>query len=304
MIALSTSWLPENGWSVERALDALEPFGVRAVEFNYRLHPLNVTAARQELARRGLTVISLHNVCASNGVLLTDDDHYGDSIASLDETLREVGTTRLRQTAEVARRLGAQAVVVHGGRVAVSRESLIYKAAYKQARHENNPDIIREQLPELLAERSTTAPQHVSQLIRSLKEVCPSYPDVKFGLETRYDFHGLPDFDEMAQVLNEVGCDNVGYWHDCGHGQFRETLGLSRHEDWLKRYQELLIGVHLHGMRNRILDHAGPTPDNMDFAMIRRYTRPDTILVMELNSATPAEAVRLGKEYLETVFEN
>ncbi len=157
-------------------------------------------------------------------------------------------------------------------------------------------------LNEILPERNRIAPACMAQLIKSLREVCPSFPELKFGLEIRYHFYGLPDFDELETVLSKVGSDNVGYWHDCGHGQMQENLGLCRHEAWLERYHDRLIGVHLHGISDCVHDHRAPTKDNMDFTMIRRYTGPDTLLVMELSPENSADEVAAGKAYLETIF--
>ena len=304
MIALSTAWIPEDGWPIERVLDAFETFDLDGVEFNYRVHPLDLEATRRELRKREITVTSLHNICSTNELPLANDDRYGDGIASLDEGTRQTAATYLKETAQVARSLGARAIVVHSGEVDAIKQFPAYREAMKQARRENNPEILKEHLPALSEMRSVTAPQHVAQLVRSLREVCPLFPDIRFGLEIRYHFHDVPDFDELETVLAEVNSDNVGYWHDCGHAQVQENLGIRCHEDWLKRYQDRLIGVHLHGMQNLILDHRAPTEGNMDFAMIRRYTNPGTLLTMEVSAENSTEAVLAGKCYLERVFEN
>ena len=134
--------------------------------------------------------------------------------------------------------------------------------------------------------------------------MCALFPEIRFGLEVRYDYFGLPDYDEMEDVLAEVNLDNVGYWHDCGHAQVFQNLGLWPHEAWLARYRDRLVGVHLHGMKNFLLDHQAPDPDNMDFEMVARYTRPDTLLVMEVSAENTLQDVLRGKDYLEKVFLN
>ena len=78
----------------------------------------------------------------------------------------------------------------------------------------------------------------------------------------------MPSFDELEQVLEEANCPNLGYWHDCGHAQFQQNLGIRRHEDWLERFHTRLVGVHLHGMGTFMLDHYAPTSDNMDFGLV------------------------------------
>jgi sugar phosphate isomerase/epimerase len=304
LISISTAWLPDIGSPIEQVLDTLEPLGSRTLEFNYRVHPLDLDATCRALNRRGLTVSSLHNICSTNGRPVPEEDRYGDSVAALDESARQAGLAHLTATAQAARTLGARAVVVHGGTVEAVKESPLYRQAMRESRRANNPAPLQSRMPELLKARQATAAQNLARLIASLKEVCPLFPDIRFGLELRYHFHGLPAFDELAEVLAEVNCPNLGYWHDCGHAQFQENLGICRHEDWLKRYRERLIGVHLHGMSSFMLDHYAPTAGNMDFAMIRRYINSDTLLVMEVSPENTAESVQQGKAYLETVFES
>ena len=123
MIALSTAWIPENGWSIERVLDAFSVFDLESVEFNYRVHPLDLEATQRELSRWGLTVSSLHNICSNNRSPVGNGNRYGDSIASLDEEARRMGAAHLKATAEAARFLGARAVVVHSGVVETLKAS-------------------------------------------------------------------------------------------------------------------------------------------------------------------------------------
>lgn len=304
MIAISTAWIPENGWPIEKVfaeLDVLEP---EAIELNYRVHPLDIEAVQRQIEERGLVVTSLHNICSTNPTPLPPENRYGDTIASLDERTRQLAATYLRETAEAARALRARAVVIHSGTVDAVNRSPVYRQNMRRATQENEPSILMPHLPELIRERALTSPWHCDQLIKSLREVCPDFPDIRFGLEIRYHFYGLPDFDELAMVLSQVGCDNIGYWHDCGHAEVQENLGIRGHEDWLKRYQHHLVGIHLHGMQTLFLDHQAPTEVNMDFAMIHRYTNPDTVLVMEASPSNSIEAMRAGKRYLENIFGN
>lgn len=302
MIALSTSWLPESGWPIDVALDRLTSFGCTQLEFNYRVHPLDLDATRRALAERGLSVTSLHNICSTDELPVPFEDRYGDSLADLDEDRRAAGAAHLRHTAEAARALGARAVVIHGGLVPPFEASRVYHKALRQTERQNDASFAKALLADLLPERNRIAPACLAQLIKSLREVCPEFPDLKFGLEIRYHFYGLPDFDEMAIVFAELGAPNVGYWHDCGHGQMQENLGLCRAEEWLQRYQDRLVGLHLHGVIDIVHDHEAPAKGNMDFEMIRRYTGPDTLRVMELSPSNPPEAVLAGKAYLETLF--
>jgi len=302
LIALSTAWIPEDGWPIEQVLDRLNVLHSQGVEFNYRVHPLDLARTQRELEKRGLTVTSLHNICSTNHTPVPHTDRYGDSIAALDEAVRQAAVMSLIATAETARALGASAIVVHSGAVESLKDADVYLQTMKQATRANMPEILQRELPALLEERQRVAPQQLAQLVKSLNEVCPQFPDIRFGLETRYHFHGFPDFDELDLVLAQMDGDNVGYWHDCGHGQVQEHLGIRRHEDWLRRYQGRLIGIHLHGMSNQLLDHEAPAPDNMDFLMVRRYTNADTLLTIEAHAGNSVKAMQAGIAYLESIF--
>lgn len=304
MIAISTAWIPEDGWPIEKVFTALDVLEPEAIELNYRVHPLDIEGVRRQAERRGIVITSLHNICSANPDTLRHDDRYGDMIASLDENTRRLGVRYLRETAEAARALGARAVVIHSGSVEALKQSPTYSHSMRRATQANDPSIVAVHLPDLIRERARLAPQHFNQLISSLREVCPDFPDLRFGLEIRYHFYSLPDFDELDMIFREVDCANLGYWHDCGHAQVQENLGIRRHEDWLKRYQNRLVGVHLHGMENLLLDHQAPREGNMDFAMISRYVRADTVLVIEASPSNSAAAMLAGKRYLETVFRN
>mgnify|MGYP005834207067 FL=1 len=304
MIAISTAWIPEDGWPIEKVFTALDVLEPEAIELNYRVHPLDIEEVRRQAEQRGIAITSLHNICSTNPNALRHDDRYGDMIASLDENIRRLGVRYLRETAETARALGARAVVIHSGSVEALKQSPIYSQSMKRATQANDPSIVAAHLPGLVRERARLAPRHFNQLISSLREVCPDFPDLRFGLEIRYHYYSLPDFDELDMIFREVGCANLGYWHDCGHGQVQQNLGIRRHEDWLKRYQDRLVGVHLHGMENLLLDHQAPRQDNMDFAMISRYVGADTLLVIEASPSNSAADMLAGKKYLETVFRN
>lgn len=302
MIVVSSSWLANSELGLAHALDALQGVGARCVEFNHRMHPLDLQALRGELARRDMAVASLHNVCSEGRTPVPDEDRYGDAIAALDESARVQGARWLRETADAARALGARAVIVHGGTVDALKNSPEYRRAIRQSERKRDPGIAREVVTTLLAERERMAHRHVEQLIRSLREVCPDYPELRFGLEVRYHFYHVPSFAEMGEVLAAVNLPHVGYWHDCGHGQFQENLGVHSHEDWLRAFGHRMFGVHLHGLLYGIVDHFSPTPDNIDLEMVRRYVPADAIRVLELSPQNRPEAVRAGIEYLETVF--
>jgi sugar phosphate isomerase/epimerase len=300
MIALSTIWFPDL--PLEDVFRTLRARDVLSFELNYRLHPLHIEEMKNYLRRYGLRITSLHNVCSEHTAPLAPDDRYGNHLADLDEEVRKLSAEHLKTTAQAAQKLGAKVIVVHGGYHAQAKNE-DYHRLLREARNGADPGLVRERMDDLRRQRDGTVEPYLAQLIRSLKEVCPLYPTVKFGLENRYHYCDLPSLDELALVLDEVGADNLGYWHDCGHGQMQESMGLCRHEDWLRRYGHVLLGTHLHGMADPYHDHQAPTPDNMDFVMIGRYLHDGVLKVIEVEQQNSLEAVLAGKRYLEELYQ-
>ena len=246
MLALSTAWFKNSRRPLQDNLALLVSHGFRVFELNHVVHPVNLEQLNDLREQYGLEFASLHNVCSTATEPLHPDDRYGDNIASLDEAARRQSVTLLRATAETAMELGARAVVIHAGFVPAAREDPMYRALWKgYGAGEVEQAVIHREMQARFAQRKESGRPHLGQLIKSLSAVCPDFPALRFGLESRYHFYSLPDIDELDCVLDALDLDHVGYWHDCGHAQVQENLGLCRHEEWLARYGDRLVGVHM-----------------------------------------------------------
>jgi len=303
MLAISTAWLARSERPLEEMLALLAGQGFRELELNFVVHPLDIERMQRLCGRLGLHVVSLHNICSALTEPVAPDDQYGDNLASLSEEERRQSVMHLRSTAEAALRLGARAVVVHSGSVAsLKGENAYFEMLRAFAAGAADAGHVRAEMRRRMAARQTLGRPHVEQLLRSLSEVCADFPQLQFGLECRYHYYSLPSLDELGYVLDRLGLPNVGYWHDCGHAQVQENLGLCRHVDWLERYGDYLIGFHLHGLGDPVHDHYAPAPGNMPFEMIRDYMREDTLRVLELNPGNSLESVLAGRDYLQALF--
>ena len=74
-------------------------------------------------------------------------------------------------------------------------------------------------------------------------------------------------------------------------------LGLSRHEEWLRRYAKSMIGIHLHDITG-CADHKPPGFGDFDFRTIRKYLRRETLKVLEINHIHLPEEILEGVDYL------
>jgi sugar phosphate isomerase/epimerase len=97
-----------------------------------------------------------------------------------------------------------------------------------------------------------------------------------------------------------AACDGlpVGYWHDAGHGAKLAYAGfVDAHEDYLRRYGDRLVGMHIHDTRGP-RDHRAPGQGDTDFSMLARYLRADTIRTLELHPSVTASEISQGLELL------
>jgi len=94
-------------------------------------------------------------------------------------------------------------------------------------------------------------------------------------------------------------CDGlpVGYWHDAAARCEAGILRLLEHEEYLRRYADRMVGMHVHDTQ-LARDHRAPGQGTTDFAMLAKYVRPDTILTIELHADVLPEHITWGVDML------
>lgn len=300
MLSISTYWLGEDE-AIEGWLQKIQSYGFDAVELGYRTTHENLKEFELLLKKYKIHVSSLHNFCPAPNDGATDrhpSNHYRLSAVDEPERLKAVEWTN--HTIDTARRLGAEVVVIHAGTMDFEdiRAPYFFDLLLKGKSQTPEFRIERERI---LKARQEKRPPHIVALEKSLKSVTDyaKKNQIKIGLETRYYPIEMPNFDEIEYFLKMFGPEVMGYWHDVGHAQMNEKLGITPHLDFLNTYQDRLIGVHLHGISGK-RDHMAPFHGDMDLAKLMPYFGPDIIRVVETKYATEAElikAVGLLKQY-------
>jgi len=98
-------------------------------------------------------------------------------------------------------------------------------------------------------------------------------------------------------ILARFRSEQVGYWHDVGHAQVQENIGIARHRELLEAYADDLIGVHLHDAV-RLDDHLAPGQGDVDFDALRPFLKPEHIKILEVHSKVPRENLIEGIRYV------
>lgn len=294
--SLSTSWNASRHRSGLDIVREIQSLGFDTIELSFALPRAIVDEIVVAKDAGAVAVSSLHNICPLPDEISPADaspDYY--SLASPDRSVREHAVAVTKETIRYAARLGARAVVLHLGRVDIpDRLRALAAASGDAARFE---PIKRA----MIAEREAHKTGYLDRVIASLDELVPFGRDagVALGAENRYHYREIPLIDEFETIFSAFAPTDLGYWHDVGHAQTFENLGLARHRDYLERFANRLLGVHLHDILQPMDDHRAPGCGTLDFAMLKPYLRRDTIRVIEAHAPATADEIRRGIAHLE-----
>ncbi|MFA6960130.1 MAG: sugar phosphate isomerase/epimerase [Opitutaceae bacterium] len=126
---------------------------------------------------------------------------------------------------------------------------------------------------------------------------------IRLGFENRERFEELPiddDFDALFTGLQQP--HNAGYWHDAGHADIKQSLGLLEHRLHLGKNAPRLIGFHLHDVSADGKDHQPVGSGRIDFKMISEFWRPEHLLTLELSPRVNVDGVVSSKRRIEELM--
>ena len=272
----------------------LRELGFTHVEPNRLVSPRMLA----ELLEIGVPVSSIHSPCptilSSQGI---DVDRL--SLSSLDVGERMEAVSFAKKTIDLAANVNARAIVLHMGEVPIdlSLQDRLHKL------HDAGHAQIKEygRIKELLIhQRASLARPHVDAAKRSLQELnkYTRQKGIMLGLETRFHFSEIPNTDEMAELLGGVSEGVAGYWHDTGHAEVQQQLRFASHEEWLSRFRDRMVGIHLHDIRG-ISDHHAPGKGNMNWEMIAKYLSRGVVKVCEIGEWNDEDRMRGVVKFLQ-----
>ncbi|MDD2751555.1 MAG: TIM barrel protein [Candidatus Omnitrophica bacterium] len=302
-LVLSTSWNASRVKNAKKLIFEIKALGFNQVELSFNLSSKMVKDIRELVRNKEIKVTSLHNFCpvpAGIGRLKALPDYY--SISSLDEKIRKKALAAAKITIDSAKELAARAVVLHCGRVEIVDQTRKLIALYSSGKKQSQAFIRLKK--NAVNERAALAKPFFEQAIKSLDELntyaCKK--NILLGVETRFYIREIPSFTEIALILNKFRDSNIFYWHDTGHAQLMQNLGIAKHEDFLKLYASRMIGVHLHNIIG-CLDHQAPLKGNFDFRLLLPYLKKDTLRVIEAHHQASGQDLIEGKQFLEKLFQ-
>jgi len=289
---LSTSWFSNSMPSAEEILERCRSAGFSYLELNYNVDGATYDRIRSIMGEWGISILSLHAVCP------IPRENCEFLISSEDENERKTAVGQIQSTIQRAEEAGAEAVVVHAGRVQIEEGLIHLKPLFDSGnlKTAKGAEIVNELRVTRLNNRGTT----FTSLFKSLEEINREAEkrNVWIGLENRYNMSEYPNFEEFGVIFNRFGGSKLRYWHDMGHAQVQENLGIYKHKLMLDTYSEYMIGTHLHDVQNGYQDHFQPGCGNVNFEMVKPYIPEDAIRIVELAPRVTLEEGLTGIGFL------
>lgn len=302
MLAVSTSWKSKDITDGAAFVALLESFDIDGIELEYRIDEALFSQMQAALKRSHIKVVSIHNyfpIPAGRPGSGGSGDLF--LLSHPDKDQRHQAIRMTLRTMQYAHELGAQAVVLHCGRVEMDPELGVlhhYWDAGQMHSKEARAFIARKRM-----ERDTLKPPHLESLLFSLDKLAPmaEKQNLVLGLENRYHYHELPGFDDFEMLFKAFGGGPLGYWHDTGHAHANEELTIIPPQALLNAYSNRLAGVHLHDATG-LDDHLAPGTGAIDFQKLKPFIQANARLVIELKSGTPDADVSRGIRYVRKRF--
>ena len=247
-------------------IDEIRGLGFEQVELGHDLRADLVPGVRQAIDAGIVRVGSVHNFCpVPLGYLRGSPDLYSPCATDAQEQQSAVRNTR--RTIEFASEIGADWVVIHGGRVEMADRTGELAQRYLRGERTGGAGYDKLRIRQLI-EREKKGRRHLVILRRFLETLLPKVEALgcRLAIEIQPAWEGVPTELEVFDLLTEYNSANLRYWHDFGHGQIRENLGFINHRRWLERLQPFLAGMHIHDVAAPLRDHLPPGQGELDFA--------------------------------------
>lgn len=303
MYSLSTCWNSGRHTDGRAMLREIRELGFEYAELSHGIRISLLPGILDAVQAGEIKISTLHNFCPlPMGVHWPAPNLF--KFSAEDRRERESAWKHSLKTIETAARVGARLVVLHSGQVDIKDYN--EKLEEMVARGERETPRYRKLVEEMDSrrERRKERPLELAlDMIRNLADAAAA-EGLLLGIENREAVEEIP-FDHDLPIFLAQLPPNVRYWHDCGHAQIKENLGLIQHALHLEGMAERLGGLHVHDViadEEGQHDHCPPGSGMIDYAALRPFVRPEHIKVLELSPGTETEHVRRGFAHIKSVW--
>jgi sugar phosphate isomerase/epimerase len=284
--------------------------GFAYVELSHGIRLTLVPGILKALGEGIIKVSSTHNFCPlPAGMVHPAPNLFEPSAPAGRGHEQEQWLRHSRRTLDFAAQVRARAVVMHLGSVQFfwlnpARQLRKFVRRHPTVAWPAEPRY-QQRLARAVEKLRRRRPAFWKQTLRSLEEILPYAVErgVRLGLENRERLEELPADEDFPGLLKSfVQPGQVGYWHDTGHAELKERMGVITQRRLLEENAAQLIGFHLHDVDETGRDHQPIGKGRVDFKMIRRFCQPHHLLVLELSPRVSLADVRESRKRIEDVF--
>ncbi len=291
--ALSTMWGVDQIMPFAETFTAARRIGFPRFELNHKVTP----GLFNQWDRKRCFISTVHDPCPAK-YTYEEMKKRDIMISSMDESLRGESIDLIKRTIEWASRLGSRSVVIHAGSIRCDRslEEDLRKMYQSGSFNQDKFDTLKERL---IADRKKRVEPHLNQVLMSMKQIIDFARgfEINLALENRYRYYDIPLPDEMQLMLDQTDEDWYGFQYDTGHAHALQVLGLVEHTEWLRRFSDRMIGVHLHDVTG-ITDHQVPGKGEINFHALASLLPSHALRTLEVCPEATAEDLAAGMEHL------
>lgn len=288
-------------------LQEIRELGFEYAELSHGTRIVLVPGILKAVEEGVIKISSTHNFCP----LPTGINHSAPNLFEPSARTEREHDQWLRHTlksVDFTAQIGASVMVTHLGSVHFFWRNPVRKVKAYLAAH---PDIdtatdegYRKVLTKACAKlRARMGPfwEQVQSSLSEIQERCLE-KGVKIACENREKFSELPLDDDFPEFLAGIpGESHCGYWHDTGHAELKQDMGLINHREHLEKNADRLLGFHLHDVAEGD-DHQPVGYGQIDFDMISSFWRPHHRLTLELSPRTTPMHVAKSKQRVEALL--
>ncbi len=285
-------------------LEEIAGLGFGHVELSHGIRITLVPGILKALDQGFIKVSSVHNFCPlPAGMIHPAPNLFEPSVPARHGHEQEQWLRHSRRTLDFAAQTGAKVVILHLGSVRFFWFNPVRRLRSFVRIHPGAPPAADPRYQKLFARVTARVrkrqPLFWEQTRRSVEELLPyaAAKGVRLGFENRERFEELPAEADFPGFLRDLSIpEQAGYWHDTGHAELKERMGVITQRRLLEENAARLIGFHLHDVDEEGFDHQPVGSGRVDFKMVSRFWQTHHLLVLELNpDVSPADVVESRK---------
>jgi sugar phosphate isomerase/epimerase len=301
MYSFSTCWNSHRHTDGRAMLLEIRGLGFQYAELSHGVRITLLPGIFDAVQAGEIKISSVHNFCPlPMGIDRAAPNIY--KFSSDDRRERDSAFKHTLKTFETAVRVGAKLVVLHTGCVEMKdyTDKLIEMVGDGKKDTPKYQKLCQEAIEKREAKKERFVQNAYEMLNRLVDEAKPR--GLKLGIENREAIEEIPFESDFDFFFKEFRDPTVVYWHDTGHAQIKENIGLINHRQFLESQVTRLYGFHVHDVQFPGRDHRPPGAGMVDFAGLKHIVQASHIKVLELSPSLSPEEAKMGTANLQAIW--